>query len=238
MGRPKVLYGAGFPSPKSSVCRVLLAHLAHSVCRVRIAHQRHLILHITFVLTICVTPVWDMGGAIASEGAREDRPSSRVNPSSCPSELEALVENMLPDLPSYANRIFRRDRRPNEPYFPTYFITAGRPEFEPLPLAPGRQRAGDFLDNGENADSTKTIADDTRQVFMTTLARQYREGAAIEIQEYHWLFLTKSSDGWRLALMFSIEGSYPAGEPTSPPEESSSSVMGRAIRLWLQDCRV
>ncbi|NER38516.1 MAG: hypothetical protein F6J93_31960 [Oscillatoria sp. SIO1A7] len=177
-----------------------------------------------------------MSGAIASQREIDDRPSS-IDPSICPSELETLVENMLPDLASYANRIYRRDRQQGTAYFPTYFIAAGRPEFEPLPLAPGRYSSGSSLDNGENADRTNKIADDTRQVFITTLARQYLEDAAVEIQQYHWLFLTKSSDGWRLALMFSIDGSYPAGEPTSPPEESSDRVMGRAIRLWLQDCR-
>lgn len=177
-----------------------------------------------------------MSGAIASQRAIDDR-FSNIDPSSCPSELETLVENMLPDLASYANRIYRRDRQQSKPYFPTYFIAAGRPEFEPLPLAPGRYSSASSLDNGENVDRTNKIADDTRQVFITTLARQYLEEAAVEIQQYHWLFLTKSSDGWRLALMFSIDGSYPAGEPTSPPEESSDRVIGRAIRLWLQDCR-
>lgn len=206
----------------------------------RVASLKHFTLYIACVLTGCAIPLGIfasyMSEAIASQRTIDNRPSS-IDPSSCPSELESLVENMLPDLASYANRIYRRDRQQGKAYFPTYFIAAGRPEFEPLPLAPGRHSSADSLDNGENSESTNKIADDTRQVFITTLARQYLEAGAVEIQQYHWLFLTKSSDGWRLALMFSIDGSYPAGEPTSPPEESSSRVMGRAISLWLQDCR-
>lgn len=226
--------------PLNKLKKITLALLPTLKSSRRVVHLKHFTLYIAFVLAVCAIPLGIfasyMSEAIASQ--REiDNTLSSIDPSSCPSELETLVENMLPDLASYANRIYRRDRQQGKAYFPTYFITAGRPEFEPLPLAPGRHSSADSLDNGENYESTNKIADDTRQVFITTLARQYLEEAVVEIQQYHWLFLTKSSDGWRLALMFSIEGSYPAGESTSPPEESSDRVMGRAISLWLQDCR-
>lgn len=226
--------------PLNKLKKITLALLPTLKSSRRVARLKHFTLYIAFVLTVCAIPLGIfasyMSEAIASQRANNNRPS-RIDPSSCPSELETLVESMLPDLASYANRIYRRDRQQGEAYFPTYFITAGRPEFEPLPLAPGRYSSADSLDNRENYESTNKIADDTRQVFITTLARQYLEESVVEIQQYHWLFLTKSSDGWRLALMFSIEGSYPAGESTSPPEESSDRVMGRAISLWLQDCR-
>ncbi|WP_199246228.1 hypothetical protein [[Phormidium] sp. ETS-05] len=56
------------------------------------------------------------------------------------------------------------------------------------------------------------------------------------LQRFHWLFLTKTADGWELVQMFSIQGRTEAQPPT-PPEESRDSFIGEAIRSWLQDCR-
>ncbi|MEG4320747.1 MULTISPECIES: hypothetical protein [unclassified Microcoleus] len=59
--------------------------------------------------------------------------------SPCPADLEALVDRLLQDLPSYANRVIVRSNfSPNTNTPPVdalpQIILAGRPEFEPLPL--------------------------------------------------------------------------------------------------------
>ena len=155
--------------------------------------------------------------------------SSPPPPSSkCPADVETLTALMLKDLPSYANRVMGRTRRltrTSEP--PIYFVLAGRPEFEPLTLGPGQYTP---------PASTANIQP-PQQVFFTTLERQYRGGKALNRQLYHWLFLTPTTDGWRLALMYSRIGSAP-GRPPTPPMESSRGIVGQAVTLWLRDCRV
>jgi hypothetical protein len=195
-----------------------------------------------------------------------------LNGSTCPENLEALIGQMLPDLPGYANRVLRREPTLDQrgatresPFLKIYVITAGNPEFEPLPLGPGRsgtgrptrqenssQSRGDSriaptlpsLNSESNPESEpdssssarpQTPNDDPQQVFITTLERQYRGNQVIEIPRYHWLFLTKTTEGWRLALIFSRMGSNRPNEPLTPPEESSDSFIAEAIRLWLRD---
>jgi hypothetical protein len=135
---------------------------------------------------------------------------------------------MLKDLPSYANRVMGRTRRltpTSEP--PIYFVLAGRPEFEPLTLGPGQYTPPASIANLEPP----------KQVFFTTLERQYRGGKALNRQLYHWLFLAQTRDGWRLAMMYSRIGSAP-GRPPTPPMESSRGIVGQAVTTWLRDCRV
>lgn len=157
-----------------------------------------------------------------------------LQPSVCPDNIETLVDQMLPDLPGYANRVLRRSAIWNQSEVKIYVITAGNPEFEPLPLGPGRSSSA-----GSNSETNSLPAlnsnDDPQQVFITTLERQYREGQLIEIPRYHWLFLTNTAEGWRLALIFSRTGSNRPNEPIAPPEESSQSFIAEAIRLWLRD---
>src|SRR4028119_1384126 len=114
--------------------------------------------------------------------------------SPCPADLETLVDRLLQDLPSYANRVIVRSHfSPNTNIPPGYalpqIILAGRPEFEPLPL------------NFEDA-----LPENASQVFITTLERQYRGEKRLEIQQYHWLFLTKTENGWELAKIVSRFG--------------------------------
>ncbi|WP_445240368.1 hypothetical protein [Microcoleus vaginatus] len=126
--------------------------------------------------------------------------------SPCPADLETLVDRLLQDLPSYANRVIVRSHfSPNTNTRPGYalpqIILAGRPEFEPLPL------------NFEDA-----LPDNASQVFITTLERQYRGGKRVEIQQYHWLFLTKTENGWELAKIVSRFGAVADVRPLLPPE--------------------
>lgn len=144
--------------------------------------------------------------------------------SHCPENLETLVDRLLQDLPSYANRIIVRSGfspNNNTPpgYLPPQIILAGRPEFEPLPL------------NSESA-----IPENARQVFITTLERQYSGGKPADIQQYHWLFFTQTDGGWELVKIISTLGTVADVPPLLPPEGEKSAIAG-AIRLWLRDCR-
>jgi hypothetical protein len=141
----------------------------------------------------------------------------------CPTELESLVAWMLRDLPGYANRAIVRSRGKTPITALSSVLTAGRPEFEPLPLAPSSAGA-------RQRDPT------LRQVFLTTLERESIGGKFSELQQFHWLFLARAETGWQLVLLFTRTGSYPSGQPPTPPRESSQGVIGQAIRAWLRDC--
>jgi len=147
--------------------------------------------------------------------------------STCPSDVETLTTQMLRDLPSYANRTSQRARHLNRTTdISSYMLLAGRPEFAPLKLGPG-----------EYTSDAKFIAQEPQQVFFTTLERQYTFGKEVDLQQYHWLFLTQTVSGWRLAMMFSQIGPYPAGRPPTPSRDSSNGVIAQAINTWLDDCR-
>ncbi|MEG4251123.1 hypothetical protein [Microcoleus sp. Pol10D4] len=143
--------------------------------------------------------------------------------SRCPADLETLVDRLLQDLPSYANRVIVRSHfSPNTNTPPGYalpqIILAGRPEFEPLPL------------NFEDA-----LPENASQVFITTLERQYRGGKPVEIEQYHWLFFTKTENGWELVKIVSRFGTAADIRPLLG--QDSESEIAEAIRLWLRDCR-
>lgn len=161
-------------------------------------------------------------------------PAAAIEPQ-CPTELEPLVESMLPELPGYINRELQRSRPTslgislpnNDNNASSYVLLAGKPEFEPLP--PGSARSA--IDSSENQQ------EQVFQAFITTLERTYIQNQMLEFQGYHWLFLTPVPSGWRLVQMFSSWGSYPADGKTTPPQDSSNSAVGQAIRTWLRDCR-
>jgi hypothetical protein len=144
-------------------------------------------------------------------------PAQAATRIACPTEIEPLVTAMLPELPGYANRVAVRERFTRTQK--SSVIMAGRPEFEPLPLNSDRP-----------PDPT------LKQVFITTLEREFVGGKLIELQEFHWLFLTRSQQRWLLPLMFTRIGTTTPGQPITPPRESRDSAIGQAIRLWLQDC--
>lgn len=147
---------------------------------------------------------------------------------SCPADVETLITFLLRDLPSYANRVTQRARRRSrsvEVY--SYVILAGRPEFEPLTLGPG-----EYTQTAPESNS-----EELQQVFFTTLERHYVGNKPVLLQQYHWLFLTKTNSGWRLAMIFSQTGLYSNERPPTAPRESSQGVIGQAIQIWLRDCR-
>ncbi|MEH2397999.1 hypothetical protein [Nostoc sp.] len=140
--------------------------------------------------------------------------------------LETFTIQLLEDLPSYTNRVSQRARRlsrSSDVY--SYMLVAGRPEFTPLPL-----------NLEEYSADAKTVASGVEQVFFTTLERQYIGKKAVELQEFHWLLLTKTKTGWRLVMMFSQIGSHSAQQPLSPPRDSSNGTVAQAVNTWLRDC--
>src|SRR5919199_3390038 len=154
--------------------------------------------------------------------------SSPPPPSSkCPADVEKLTSLMLKDLPSYANRVMQRTRRSTRTSSSSsYVVVAGRQEFEPLTLGPGQY----------TPPASTTDLEPPKQVFFTTLERQYLGGKASYMQLYHWLFLAQTRDGWRVAMMYSRFGSS-SGRPPTPPQESSRGIVGQAVSNWLRDCR-
>lgn len=141
--------------------------------------------------------------------------------------LEILTTQLLRDLPSYANRATQRARRlsrKGDVY--SYMLVAGKPDFTPLPL------------NSEeySADAPKSAASGVEQVFFTTLERQYTGKKAVELQQFHWLLLTKAKSGWRLVMMFTQTGAYPK-QPPSPPRDSSNGAIAQGVKAWLRDCQ-
>ncbi len=141
--------------------------------------------------------------------------------STCPENsdnLEILVAALILDLPSYVNREIQRDRQPNKDYLKRNMVIAGRPEFENLPI-----------------DNTPFLQEDIKQIFLTTLERQYRDSQVVELQQFHWLFLRQNQTQWELVNMFSIEESLLENIPPQP-EDSSNGVFARGIRAWLKGC--
>lgn len=141
----------------------------------------------------------------------------------CPQDLETVVGLLLEDLPSYTNRVIQRSRLSGDGDRETYVITTGQPEFEPLALG-----------------GTQTVPpspDAPKQVFFTTLEQSFSHDEAIARENYHWLFLVLTPDGWRMATLFTRYGSIKREKPPSPPREASNGAIGQAVRLWLRDCR-
>ncbi len=162
----------------------------------------------------------------------------------CPADYETLVTSLLRDLPQYANLVAARSFRspmvspapdtenPATPAVPAptgTMLIASQPDFEPIDLTDRAFGAG--LDPES----------DIRQVFFTTLERQYLSDQVVSLQQFHWLFLVQAEGGWRSALIYSSLGGDPASpladQRLTPPQESSQGVVGQAVRLWLRDCR-
>lgn len=149
-------------------------------------------------------------------------------PQSCPEEVEPLVAMLVRDLPSYANRVLQRLVLPFDAVErPATVILAGEPEFEPLSTGPG-------IYYPVPPEETNELL---KQVFFTTLEREYFPDGIHDLQYFHWVFLVQTDTGWRLAMMFSSLGGYPDSGPVSPPENTSQGAIARAIRIWLRDCR-
>lgn len=147
----------------------------------------------------------------------------------CPKTISSLTDQLLKDLPGYANRVIQRSRLPSRNQSnSTYIILAGEPEFNPL----SQNMSGDYVPVFPN---TETEA--VKQVFFTTLERQYSKQKVYSVENYHWLFLTATEQGWYLVTLYSRFGLPDSNHPPTPPQETSNGIIGTAIELWLRDCR-
>jgi hypothetical protein len=184
--------------------------------------SRRLSLFYLLPFALCLLPLTNAIATPIFAELAQTRSSNR-----CPEELGELVPLMLRDLPSYANRVNQRSRvRTRTEVSSNYILIAGNPEYEPLTLGPGRY------------EPTTTDEDDPKQVFFTTLERQYSHNGVVQMQNYHWLFLTETQQGWQVVLMFSRFGRYEfINQPPSPPEDTSQGIIAQAIRIWLRDCQ-
>ncbi|MEY3826612.1 MAG: hypothetical protein RLZZ148_1428 [Cyanobacteriota bacterium] len=144
----------------------------------------------------------------------------------CPQDTESLIKLMLDDLPSYSNRVIQRAIGDNREIQASnnYVIVAGRPEFTPLPLKVGSQRQ-------------EVVPNDVEQVFFTTMERQYSNQRVVPLQNFYWLFLTRTTKGWYMVTLYTQLASLYTGDVPLPPQEVSEGIVGTAIKLWLRDCR-
>ncbi|BAZ29551.1 hypothetical protein NIES4074_19980 [Cylindrospermum sp. NIES-4074] len=163
--------------------------------------------------------------AFSQNHNKEQGKNENIKNSCSEQSIETLTTQLLRDLPNYTNRATQRARRLSrraEVY--SYMLVAGRPEFKPLPLKPGGNDADVYQSEG------------VEQVFFTTLQRQYINKKAVELQDFHRLFLTKTKNGWTLVMMFTQTGAYSQTQPPSPPRDSSNSAVAQGIKAWLRDC--
>ena len=142
----------------------------------------------------------------------------------CPDNVRKLTTLLLKDLPSYSNRVIQRTQDLNQAAgIENYIIIADKAEFEPLKLPRLQYNP---IDNK-----------DPEQVFFTVLERQYIDNKIVDIQTYHWLFLTQTDSGWRTVMLFSRFGNSVKDKPPAPPKETTNGIIGRGVQLWLRDCR-
>jgi hypothetical protein len=122
--------------------------------------------------------------------------------SSCPDRFPQLAAQLTAQLPEYASRQYSRLRISRE------IVSVGMPELEPLPLADRRP-----------------IPQDPRQLFVAIAERP--TGGTQVTQQFYWLFLTRTSRGWRLAMTFMRVG-------TAPPVDVSDGAIAQSVQRWLK----
>jgi hypothetical protein len=158
-------------------------------------------------------------------------PNSKTSNSSCPTFFRPLINHLLTNLPSYANRVLvQRQTDPNQK---TYIVVVGKPDFRSLPLEPLIQSFPEL--------HLESLADmeHVQQVFLTSLERQYHDRDLEEHQQFHWLFFKQVADEWQLIKMISQSGPYPLSyDPATPPRDSTNEPIAEAIRTQLRDCQM
>ena len=144
-------------------------------------------------------------------------------PQTCPVKVASLTNLLVRDLPGYTNRLIQQRRNRTDKLYSS-IVTASMPELTPIEIV-----SHEYPDRFPQSAST--------QVFIGTLERQYTGLQSTQLQQFYWLFLAQTRMGWRLANIYSRTGGFPtANTAISPPIESSKTVVGEAIRIWLNDC--
>ena len=150
-------------------------------------------------------------------------PAIASTPQTCPVKLDSLTNLLVRDLPGYTNRIIQQRRNRTDKLYSS-IVTASMPELKPIETISHEYPA-------RFPQSAPT------QVFISTLERQYTGIQSSQLQQFHWLFLAQTRQGWRLVNIYSRTSGFPTANTTiSPPTESSRTVVGEAIRIWLNDC--
>jgi len=147
------------------------------------------------------------------------------NNNKCNYSLSELSQLLVKDISDYGNRVIQKSKRKGENYqsLPVYIITANQPELEELPLIQTQYR--------------HPQKSEVKQIFFTTLERQYLSNNHLQQTEnYHWLLLTPTSHGWQMVMLLTRLGVEDKENPAYPPINSTSGVMGEAVRIWLRDC--
>ncbi len=146
-------------------------------------------------------------------------------PNTCPAKVDSLANLLTRDLPSYANRLVQQRRKRTDEVYSS-ILAASLPELKPISIV-SREYPPRFPQTAPT------------QVFISTLERQYTGIKSAQIQQFHWLFIAKTRIGWRLVNIYSRTGGSPgANVLITPPIESSNTIVGEAIRVWLNDCYV
>lgn len=146
----------------------------------------------------------------------------------CPQELVDLANLMTSNISNYGNRVIQKSSVYSHKldFLPTYIVTASEAEIK-------------AVSGNRFTSATNDIPDNVPQIFFTTLERQYpNKQRMIEAQNYHWLILTQTDSGWKLVMALTRFG-YPQGDKwvISPPRDTTNSVIGQAVNLWLKDCQ-
>lgn len=192
---------------------------------------------------VLVAVLWGSGGALATR-------AEAVLPDRCSTLFRPLIQDLLPTLPSYANRAIIRARSssnaspqtpspglaliPSAPANsqPHHVITVGKPDFRPLPLDPLAQQ---FPDLQLNAVANRP---ELQQVFLTSLERRLTPQGIESQQLAHWLFFQPVNAHWQLVKVVTLPGGYPdPTRPTPQPWEDTDGILAEAVRTQLRDCQ-
>jgi len=158
---------------------------------------------------------------------------SKIIENKCNNNLDNLANSLVKDIPDYANRVIQRNRIFSHSlnFFPIYVVTAGKVDLTSLPLKQNQYQTS------FNSEFDRTV----KQIFFTTLERQYSfDDRIIETQNFHWLILTSTPDGWQMITLLTRLG-YPNQNGrenfvVSPPQDSTEGIIGQSVKLWLRDC--
>ncbi len=184
-----------------------------------------MILNVNYLLACALTINHHCADSSAERTHQSVIPVVASAPNMCPAKVESLTDLLVRDLPGYANRLIQQRRSRTDRTYSSV-VTASVPELQPIDTV-SREYPLRFPQSAPT------------QVFISTLERQYTGLQSAQLQQFHWLFLAKTSLGWRLVNIYVRTGGSPgAGTAVTPPTESSRTVVGEAIRIWLNDCHL
>ena len=181
-------------------------------------------LWITIAIAV-LTPINFNQSTIAQQVVKEQ------NDRQCPNDIKVLADLLTRDISDYGNRVIQKSSMYSHKldFLPIYIVTSTQAELEPLSI--GSLDESSLQKTNEN--------DNIQQIFFTSLERQYSNSQTIiEAENYHWLILTYNNQQWQLVQSFTRFG-YPRGDKTvvSPIRDSTSGVIGQAVKIWLKDCQ-